>query len=43
MHFMQVVQNIKLTALVFDFASLGVVGVLLEIHRASHVVVDPEK
>lgn len=31
-----------LTALVFDFAGLGVVRVFLEVHRTRDVVVNPE-
>ncbi len=31
-----------LTALIFHFANLGVVGILLEVHRTGHVVVDPD-
>jgi len=31
-----------LTALIFHFANLGVVGILLEVHRTGYVVVDPD-
>ena len=31
-----------LTAFIFDFTSLGVVGVLVELHRTGNVVVYPE-
>ena len=36
-------RRLSLTALVFDLAHLDVVGVLAEVHRARHVVVDSAK